>query len=365
MTMIVYLSFLFLPLVLMILLKKRDDKEKLTLYISFALLFLFLAIRSRNSAVDMNAYEASYNSLKEVDFISVIKDFRLFHKGTITNMEWGYEFFNWILAAANLDFQFLLILQSAVCLFSALFMIRHNSTNVVLSFALLIGFGFLDYTYCILRQSMALAILIFALEAVKNRKPLIFLLLVYLASLFHISSLIFILAYPLSYLPINRIVTAIFIGLSILAVLLFPFVIQPILLKFVELSGSGAGYMNFSFEFKELPILILTIVAFLMVFMKKDAQFGNREKAFFWTFMLMLPIEAISMYTSIFSRFSTLTLFPFAAVAIPNILETNENKKLVRILEILIYLAAIAYYSFCLLKNSRGLYVVPYMTIFS
>ena len=71
------------------------------------------------------------------------------------------------------------------------------------------------------------------------------------------------------------------------------------------------------------------------------------------------------MYTSIFSRFSTLTLFPFAAVAIPNILETNENKKLVRILEILIYLAAIAYYSFCLLKNSRGLYVVPYMTIFS
>ena len=80
MTMIVYLSFLFLPLVLMILLKKRDDKEKLTLYISFALLFLFLAIRSRNSAVDMNAYEASYNMLKEVDFISVIKDFRLFHK---------------------------------------------------------------------------------------------------------------------------------------------------------------------------------------------------------------------------------------------------------------------------------------------
>lgn len=80
--------------------------------------------------------------------------------------------------------------------------------------------------------------------------------------------------------------------------------------------------------------------------------------------MLTLPIEALSMYMPIFSRFSTMTLFPFASVAIPNLLETNENKKLVYVFETLIYIAAVAYYAVCLHFDLRELCITPYATIF-
>ena len=55
---------------------------------------------------------------------------------------------------------------------------------------------------------------------------------------------------------------------------------------------------------------------------------------------------------------------PFAAVAVPNLLETNENKKLVRVFEILIGIAALAYYVFCLYYDKRELELIPYKMFF-
>ncbi len=362
--MVIYISFLLIPVILMFVMRKRENRDRITLIVSFCILFIVLSIRSRYTGVDLLAYESMYETLKGVSFKSLIQDFRFLRKGFIAGTEWGYELFTWIFSTLHLDFQWLLVAHAAICLGSAYYMIRKNSSNPVLSFALLVGFGFFDYTYCILRQALSLAVLIYAAEAMKNRKPLPFILFVYLASLFHTTALLFVLAYPLSYIPINRKTIAGFCILSALIVVVFPFVIRPLLERFVAFTGSGWSYLDYTFEFKEMPILIVLIAGFLAVFMNQNTSFDDREKTFFWTFMLTLPIEALSMYMPIFSRFSTMTLFPFASVAIPNLLETNENKKLVYAFEILIYIAAVAYYAVCLHFDLRELCITPYATIF-
>ena len=363
--MAIYVSMLILPAALMAIMKERENRDRITLLVSFCALFIVLSIRSKYTGVDLVSYESSYEAMKDIPFSSLIHDFRFLRRGYIVGLEWGYELFTWIFAALNVDFQWLLVAHAAICLGSAYFMIRRNSSNLVLSFVLLVSFGFFDYTYCILRQSLSLAVLMYAAEAMKNRKPLLFILLVYAASLFHTTALLFVLAYPLSYIPINRKAVALFCTLSALIVVAFPFVVKPLLERFVGFTGSGSSYLNYNFEFKEMPIVVLLIAGFLMVFMNQDTTFENTDKTFFWTFMFMLPIEAISMYMPIFSRFSTLTLFPFASVAIPNLLETNENKKLVEVFEALIYVMAIAYYALCLHLDLRELCLTPYITIFN
>lgn len=362
--MVIYISFLLIPVILMFVMRKREDRNRITLIVSFCILFIVLSIRSRYTGVDLLAYESMYERMKGVSFKSLIQDFRILRRGYIVGTEWGYELFTWIFSALNLDFQWLLAAHAAICLGSAYYMIRKNSTNPVLSFALLVGFGFFDYTYCILRQALSIAILMYATETIKNRKPLLFILLVYIASLFHTTALLFVLAYPLSYIPITRKTIAAFCIISASIVVAFPFAVRPLLEKFVAFTGSGWSYLNYTFEFKEMPLLILLITGFLAVFMNQTIQFEDKEKTFFWTFMLTLPIEALSMYMPIFSRFSTMTLFPFASIAIPNLLETNENRKLVYVFEILIYIAAVAYYAVCLHFDLRELCITPYATIF-
>ena len=101
-----------------------------------------------------------------------------------------------------------------------------------------------------------------------------------------------------------------------------------------------------------------------MIFYDKDKVLKERDTAAFWAFMIALPVQATACYMQILGRVSTLTFLPFASIAIPNLLETNDNKKLVRIFEVLIYLAALAYYAFCLFYDKRILEIVPYKMFF-
>ena len=101
-----------------------------------------------------------------------------------------------------------------------------------------------------------------------------------------------------------------------------------------------------------------------MVFYDKTKVLPVRDTAAFWAFMISLPFQATACYLPILGRVSTLTFLPFAGIAIPNILETNDNKMLVRIFEVLIYFAAVAYYAFCLYYDKRILEIVPYKMFF-
>ena len=360
--MLVYLSMVLIIPVLYAVFLKNEYRDKIILSVVCFMMLILLSLRKPFS--DVIAYFDIYNSLKGVPFSAMIKDFHIIKTSQIVYGEWGYCFICWIFVNLGIPFQLFLTIESAFCVFCIFHFVNKNSVNLPLSIALIVGFGIFDYMFIIVRQTMALGFLLLSFEAIKKRNIPIFVLLVLIATMMHRSALIFLVVYPLSYLPVTRLNAAIFSCASLLIIPLYPLAERLFLRKIMMLFMKETYMENMPFEFGELIILLLMIVAFLMVFYDKKKTLEVRDKAAFWAFMIALPLQATACYIPILARVSTLTFLPFAGIAIPNLLETNDNKKLVKVFEILIYLAALAYYAFCLFYDKRILEIVPYKMFF-
>lgn len=361
--MLLYLSLVLIIPVLYGVFLNNEYRDKIILVTVCSMMFLLLSLRKPFS--DILSYLDIYNSLKGVPFSEMIRDFHIIKTSSMAYGEWGYCFICWVFVNLGLPFQLFLVFESAFCVFCVFNFVNKNSVNLSLSIALIVGFGVFDYMYIIIRQTMALGFLLLSFEYIKKRNLPAFLAFVLAATMMHRTALLFLVVYPLSYLPVTRINAVIFGCASLLIIPLYPFAERLFLRKLMMVFMKDAYMVETAvFEFSELIILISIIAIFLMVFYDKNKALEVRDKAAFWAFMISLPLQATACYMSILGRVSTLTFLPFAGVAIPNLLETNDNKKLVRIFEILIYLAALAYYAFCLYYDKRILEIVPYKMFF-
>lgn len=359
--MLLYLSMVAIVPILFAVLYKNENRDKIILTVVCSMMFILLALRKPFS--DIVSYQDIYNSLRGISLGAMLKDFHLIKTSTLGGAEWGYCFLCWLFVNLGLPFQGFLAIESAFCVYCIYSFVSRNSVNIPLSIALIVGFGAFDYMYIVIRQSMVFGILLLSVESIKKRNLPVFIVMVLVAVMIHRTALLFLIAYPISYLPITRINVAVFSGASLLIFPLYPLATKHfgrIMALFEREIYNGGVY----FEFCELILVIALIIVFLLIFtdFSKKSEVGNQTV--FWTFMISLPIHVLACYVPIMGRLSTLMYFPFAAIAIPNLLETNENKKMVQVLEILIFLAVLAYYAFCLFYDKRILEIVPYKTFF-
>lgn len=367
--MAIYLSLMLISPLALVLFRKNEKRERIALLATCIVVFLLLALRSKESGVDLDAYASMYERLKGVSFLEILKDFS-FLKGELIHVEWGYTLFTWIFANSGMGYQMLLAAQSAFCVFSLYHFLDKYSVKPSLSIVIVVALGLIDYTYCIVRQSMSFAILLFALDAIGNeklgkRRYLLFVLYVVLATLFHKSALLFLVVLPLSFIPITWYTSLGWIGLSALILPAFPLLYKPVIEKLM-IKLQGSGYLYQGFEFGELIIVLLAVALFISFFYVRKEKISEFDKAAYWSFMVCVPLEFATMFLPIFGRLLTLTFLPFASVAITNsfIRKGEKEDKVTIVFEILIYLAMFAYYAFCLYFDKRLLGLVPYKMFF-
>ena len=341
---------------------RNEHRDRIILSSVCIIMFLLLALRKPFS--DIKTYQVMYEELRGVPFGDIIRDFHLVKACAISGCEWGYSFICWVFSNIGLHFQFFLVFESAFCVFCVYRFIDRNSLNIPLSISLIVMLGAFDYMYIVIRQSIALGFLLLSVESVKKRNLPVFLILVLCAVMIHRTSALFILVYPLSYLSITRIKVAVFSCVSLLLIPVCP-LLEGFFMKVMTLLDKTAYMEGFAFEFNELILVILAIIVFLMVFFDQKRSDEVKNRVVFWAFMISLPLHAVSCYVAILGRLSTLTFLPFASIAIPNLLETNENKKMVKVLEILIFASAVAYYAICLFLDKRELELIPYRFFFN
>lgn len=94
--------------------------------------------------------------------------------------------------------------SAAFVTFAVIYFIYRYSPSPIMS--ILLHFGLLFYTFHFsgLKQSMAMSILLFSVGAIVDRKPIRFLLIVFLASLFHFPALVFLPAYWICNMRLGR-----------------------------------------------------------------------------------------------------------------------------------------------------------------
>ena len=358
----IYLSLVLIIPVLYGVFLKNDHRDRIILITVCSMMFVMLALRKPFS--DVTVYRNFYESLKSVSFSEMMRDFHFIKVSSITGVEWGYSFICWLFAGIGFHFQVFLVLESAFCVFCIYHFIDRNSVNFPMSIALIIGLGLFDYLFIIIRQTMAFGFLLLAFEQIKKRNIPLFTVLVAVAVMMHRTALLFVVVFPLSYLRVTRVSVAVFSCASLLIIPVYPLFEKLFIRKAFSIMFKDGYLSDSGFEFKMLILIIAAIIVFLMVFSKPKEEQDVRERSAFWAFMLSLPLQVTACYVPILARVSTLMYLPFAAVVIPNFMETNENKRLVHIFEILVFVAVVAYYAFCLIYDRRELELIPYRLFF-
>ena len=166
---------------------------------AFVLLFpmmCLVALRAENVGDDTVTYANNYDLIRMLPSYN----FFLLHMG---RMEPGYTHLSYILSHHGFSFfQFQIVL--AIIIFGSFwrFIVKY-SPNISVS-CFIISTGTLYSAMNVMRMELAIAILMFAVPYIQKKQLIRFLIVVFIASLFHKTSILFLIMYPLGVLKYNR-----------------------------------------------------------------------------------------------------------------------------------------------------------------
>ncbi len=155
-------------------------------------LFLFGALRSTSTGIDIPNYVNMYSEIQHVSLSDILA------LETRFKSDLFFYVFLKLLSLICENPHFMLTIISAIVAVSFSFFIYKNSVNQLISFLMFLGLRYYSFTLSGLRQAVAWSIVLLSYESLKRRRLLRFTIIVIFASFFHKSAVFFLLAYPLS-----------------------------------------------------------------------------------------------------------------------------------------------------------------------
>ncbi|WP_407484928.1 EpsG family protein [Acinetobacter baumannii] len=177
--MIIYFIVLFL-IMLWVILEKHSINRK-AFWVPLLLLTFFGGFRSNLVGTDSIVYTDPFVSNFDISY------FKLDY-----NIEVGYQIFSYLLLSLTKNYMYLFLSTSFFIVFCYLYIIRKYSRDYVFSVFLYITLGIYTFFFNGLRQGLAMAIFATATPALIKREPIKYFLIIFIASLFHISALLMI-----------------------------------------------------------------------------------------------------------------------------------------------------------------------------
>ena len=229
------LSFLSLPIYHLLV----KDRRKYVMLVT-AQLFLILALRAPTLGVDLGNYSGGYAYISSLGFTDMLSRLRLISPAELVypySYESGYVVLNWLLGKIGIGFHAFLILHAAFCMSSFGLFIYRYSKAPWLSFAMFFSLSYFEYSFGILRQILAICILLFAVPFIERKKPIPFFLLVILAFTIHRTALIFAVFYLARYIKVTRLVYLVNAAFWVLFIALSPLIFNVLILIVIRICG--------------------------------------------------------------------------------------------------------------------------------
>lgn len=233
---------------------KRTDCAT-ALFFSFACLgvVLFQGFRAFSVGTDLSSYLPGYLAIGRSNFTQL----------NYQNFETGYVVLNKILYRLGLDVRGFLIAIAAIIQIPVFYTMGRYSEKPLLSILWYFTFGNFLMTFSGLRQSIAMALCFAAYYFIREKKVILFCLMILFASLFHSSALFCLLLYPVYFVKLDK--RKFFVGVGIIAVV---FIFRGPLFGFLSRFYYGEAVATTSTG--AYSMFIAYILLFLLSFHKKD-----------------------------------------------------------------------------------------------
>ena len=285
----------------------RDNKKKF-LTISFILLFVLMAFRNARMVGNDSAtsYYTEFNSVRTAE------------------LSWpnpGLTLVMKVIRHFTDDYQWVIIITAIWVCFAYYRLLVKYSENGFISVMWFMGMLFYTFLFSALKQAWAMAFLCFAFDAIIKKKPIRFLLFVGLATVFHLPALVFLPAYWIAKLKINRAFPLLMMGA--LAVV---FVFRTRILNYMTSiydEGAGSDATDVRFIGGKVLLIILIIGYAFYRYFKVDK--GNKVFGVLMYFMgFAAVIQTFCFYDNIFERLADY-YYQFSILFMPLILKREPS----------------------------------------
>lgn len=316
---------------------------------AFALLLpmaCLVAFRSVETGTDTNNYESSY------EFIKTLTSYKMFLLN-MGRMETGYTHLTYFFSHHGFTFfQFQIVVSFFIYYSFWRFIVKYSPMISVSCFV--ISTGTLYASMNVMRMELAIAILLFAIPYIQNKQWVRFLIVVFIAFLFHKSSMIFLIMYPLSVLKYNRKITTLII-LSSVAIAFMGVTFFQFLTSELEMYESYTEGNYFSEDRSLVAVSIVFLETLLTLLMFKWTGYFNKPQ-------YVENEDNTSKYISFayISRMAYWLVFALSIIGFTN----NIMNRISGYFNIMIMIM-IPYAIFCLKsKDTQGILYLLMVTIF-
>lgn len=287
------------------------------------------------------------------------------------NIEVGFLLLNKIVQVFTHDYAGIFIICSVIFFHYIYKAIREQSPMPTLSIFLLVGTTYYFIFLNAMRQMVAVAIFLYAIKFIQERKLIKYLIYMLIASTIHASSLILILLYFLYGIKLRPIKV-----LSILAIFMaIKPIITKVILKVIEATKYNY-YIDSKFNTQDVGYIVLAInivvLIFSMIYLKKrnksekgEGKDLEKQKKYLFYCLLQLISTIIAWYDGAVPLLNRIRWGTGISVIIliPYIIKQEKNAKL-RLLYTFIIILAYTLYTLYTIGINNANSVLPYMTIF-
>lgn len=298
--------FLLLSFVLFWILLERKTLNRKAFWVPLIVLSLFAGMRSYRVGTDSGTYTRHFRS-----------NLNIYNFEFQEGVELGYQLLEYMLLRINADYFWLFFITAIVVVYCYLTIIKKYSMNYCFSVFLFITLGVYTFFFNGLRQGLAMAIFALALPYLLEKKLIPYLIICFLASIFHSTALVMIPFYFLVNLRIKPIykILATFLGSLLVSRFLVSYIAttNERYESYTEVSEEAGGLLTIGFytilllfiysvirfyNIKDKYIIkLFTLYAVGVVFIIPIAMLGAMASGpqrlisyFTWTLILILPV---------------------------------------------------------------------------
>lgn len=324
--------------------KSVNNRNNLMLFVA---LVLVSALRHPNTGADTAGYVGLYKSiLFGTNGIGYYWDIMVdsIRNGDFTDgLFWN--FFNRILSVFIKSPQLWLAVISGLFLFAVYITIKRYSKDAVISWVYILCVFIYSFILQGLRQSLAMMVILLSIRYVYEKKPIKFLLMIGIAYLFHNSSIIFIVVYPLRRLKVSKVYFAAIAGAFAIFTIFSSLGIS--ILTSLSSDTRFTNYLDRSGMYTMSGWFILFVIFSFCFYLKNQAVKDDEKTNLLFTLsMIGLVTQSASGVVAEMFRISYYFNM-FNMLLVPNCIQSIRNDRIRKQYSIVVTLTFLAYFWYC------------------
>lgn len=323
-------------------------------------MFLILALRADTVGIDLSTYHSAFDYISQLNFEELLSKLHFFQVAGLPypySLESGWVVLNWVLSFLGLGFRGLLVFCAATNMVACGQFIYEYSKKPWLSYCIVSGLGIYSCMFGILRQALALSLVLFSICSFDKgnwKKAAVLFALAFTVHRTAMVALVLFALMKLGYKKKKQYIRAFLAWVPFMCVspIIYNRFVKDVMLWF------GKGYSGNGLHWNNLMTLLLLIVMAIIAlcdFRKIDGKVGLLS---IWAVLAAVYWETFGLYNDNFARSVQFLTF-FVALAIPQVLVGYSDKRVAKIGEAMAYFLLFGFMAYSL-HNSD---IVPYVVL--